>query len=223
MTKRLATALAIALAIALALALAVWAMHGNGPEEPPGTTAPGAQAGPPEPPGPHGDKSAEPHREPAEARQSAASAPQPAQAMDFLRFQQSVVDFQQGRDTSSVQERQDAARAILEGLPGMVRSGYVLPIQALMLGNSLVNEAASGVADRAALASSLRVQIEEYSAQSVGPSPDQDPRFQRYQLQSMQIVEAVNRTLPPEQRQAAIAAQLQKLREQIYDGAPPRR
>ncbi|WP_082716232.1 phospholipase C accessory protein PlcR [Burkholderia sp. BDU5] len=139
------------------------------------------------------------------------------EAAEFQHFQAAVIAFQQKRDSLSTETRQTTVKSLVNALPDRVRAGQVLPIQALALGETLLNEANFNPAERAKLSSNLRQQIEDYSARSVGSPPTDDPRYRRYQEQSASAIDDISHTVAPEQQQAAISARLQQLRVQLYD------
>ncbi|MGV2289173.1 phospholipase C accessory protein PlcR [Trinickia sp. YCB016] len=147
---------------------------------------------------------------------TAADSTAVAQAAAFQSFQSDVAGFLQGRDAMSPKERQAAAKALVQALTEHMRAGQILPVQALAYGEMVLSKADLNTPERAELSSNLHKEVEDYSARMVGPSPTADPRFQIYQAKSKIVVDEVTRTLPPEQQQAAIAARLQQLREQIY-------
>lgn len=138
----------------------------------------------------------------------------------FARFRDRVAAYAQDKDRMPVAERSQTAREILAALPEHVARNEILPVQAQALTAQLLTDAEPDPVAREAQLEAAQRQWDAYSRRTVGPSPAQDPRFKTYALQSRDIVQQVQSSVPdPRQQQIEIAQRLQALRVRLFDPA----
>lgn len=140
--------------------------------------------------------------------------------VDFARFRDRVAAYAQDKDRMPAAERSQTAREILAALPEHVARNEILPVQAQAMTAQLLTDAEPDPVARDAQLEAAQRQWDAYSRRTVGPSPEKDPRFQTYALQSRDIVQQVQSSVPdPRQQQIEIAQRLQALRVRLFDHA----
>lgn len=138
----------------------------------------------------------------------------------FARFRDRMAAYAQDKDRMLAAERSQTAREMLAELPEHVARNEIVPVQAQALTAALLTDAEPDPVAREIQLEAAQRQWDAYSRRSVGPSPAQDPRFQRYALQSRDIVQQVQSSVPdPRQQQIEIAQRLQALRVRLFDQA----
>jgi phospholipase C accessory protein PlcR len=136
----------------------------------------------------------------------------------FARFRDRMAAYAQDKDGMPAAERSQTAREILAALPEHVARNEILPVQAQALTAQLLADAEPDPVARDAQLDAAQRQWDAYSRRTVGPSPEQDPRFTTYALQSRDIVQQVQSSVPdPRQQQIEIAQRLQALRVRLFD------
>lgn len=136
----------------------------------------------------------------------------------FARFRDLVAAYSGDRARMSALDRARVARRILAELPEHVARNEIVPVQAEALTAVLLNDAEPDPLARSAALSASHEQWDAYAKQTVGPSPEQDPRYRAYVQRSRIIFQEVQATIPdPVQQQTVIAQRLQALRAELFD------
>lgn len=138
----------------------------------------------------------------------------------FARFRDRMDAYAQDKDRMPAAEQSQTAREILAELPEHVARNEIVPVQAEALTAALLIDAEPDPVAREIQLQAAQRQWDAYARRTVGPSPAQDPRFRTYAMQSRDIVQQVQSSVPdPRQQQIEIAQRLQALRVRVFDGA----